>query len=87
MASGFVESVNYTDGSMKIQNGPTVRINDPNGVVSNPKTLFSYWYYISTIASNLLVLKHCFVVFRRQRNVASSECLGHYGVSILASRR
>lgn len=34
MASGFVESVNYTDGSMKLQNGPTVRINDPNGVVS-----------------------------------------------------
>jgi len=34
MASGFIESINHADGSMKIQNGPTVRINDPNGVFS-----------------------------------------------------
>lgn len=31
---GFIDSVNFTDGSMKIRNGPTVRINDPNGVFS-----------------------------------------------------
>lgn len=34
MASGFIESIDQADGSMKIQNGPTVRINDPNGVYS-----------------------------------------------------
>ncbi|PKS08149.1 hypothetical protein jhhlp_005425 [Lomentospora prolificans] len=34
MASGFIESIDNADGSMKIQNGPTVRINDPNGVFS-----------------------------------------------------
>lgn len=31
---GWIQSINYTDGSMKIQDGPTVRINDPNGVFS-----------------------------------------------------
>lgn len=30
---GFVEKVN-TDGTMKIKDGPTIRINDPNGVYS-----------------------------------------------------
>ena len=34
LASGFVESVNFADGSMQIKNGPVVRINDPNGVFS-----------------------------------------------------
>ncbi|KAK3997773.1 hypothetical protein QBC44DRAFT_314448 [Cladorrhinum sp. PSN332] len=33
-STGWIQSVNYTDGSMKIQDGPTVRINDPNGVFS-----------------------------------------------------
>ncbi|KAK4161149.1 hypothetical protein QBC43DRAFT_303198 [Cladorrhinum sp. PSN259] len=31
---GWIQSINYTDGSMKIQDGPTIRINDPNGVYS-----------------------------------------------------
>lgn len=30
-AQGYIESINYVDGSMKIANGPTIRINDPNG--------------------------------------------------------
>ncbi|KAM6511243.1 Hypothetical protein NCS54_01388500 [Fusarium falciforme] len=34
LASGFIESLDYADGSIKIQNGPTVRISDPNGVFS-----------------------------------------------------
>lgn len=34
LASGFIESLDYEDGSIKILNGPTVRINDPNGVFS-----------------------------------------------------
>ncbi|KAK4675057.1 hypothetical protein QC764_501720 [Podospora pseudoanserina] len=34
LSFGFIESLNYTDGSMKIENGPTVRISDPNGVFS-----------------------------------------------------
>lgn len=34
MSSGFIESLNYTDGSMQIRNGPLLRINDPNGVFS-----------------------------------------------------
>ncbi|KAM0325810.1 hypothetical protein ACHAQA_007112 [Verticillium albo-atrum] len=34
LSSGFIESVDFADGSMKIQNGPTVRISDPNGVFS-----------------------------------------------------
>ncbi|KAJ4388785.1 hypothetical protein N0V93_006245 [Gnomoniopsis smithogilvyi] len=38
LAFGFVESVDFADGSMKIENGPNLRINDPNGVfsVGNP---------------------------------------------------
>lgn len=31
---GYIESVNFADGSMKILNGPTLRINDPNAVFS-----------------------------------------------------
>ena len=31
---GFIQSINYTDGSMQIQNGPRIRINDPNAVFS-----------------------------------------------------
>ena len=34
LASGFIESLDYADGSIKIQNGPTVRSSDPNGVFS-----------------------------------------------------
>jgi hypothetical protein len=34
LASGFIESIDFADGTMKIENGPTVRINDPNGVFS-----------------------------------------------------
>ncbi|KAK7431030.1 hypothetical protein QQZ08_002560 [Neonectria magnoliae] len=34
LASGFIESLDYADGSLKIQNGPTVRISDPNAVFS-----------------------------------------------------
>ncbi|KAJ3579294.1 hypothetical protein NPX13_g1274 [Xylaria arbuscula] len=34
LASGFVESIDFEDGSMKIVNGPTLRINDPNAVFS-----------------------------------------------------
>lgn len=34
LASGFIESLDYADGSMKIQNGPTVRIADRNAVFS-----------------------------------------------------
>ena len=33
-SSGVVESINFADGSMKIRGGPTIRINDPNGVYS-----------------------------------------------------
>lgn len=31
LSSGFIESLDFEDGSIKIQNGPTVRISDPNG--------------------------------------------------------
>ncbi|RWA06494.1 hypothetical protein EKO27_g8611 [Xylaria grammica] len=34
LASGFIESIDFASGSMKIQNGPTLRINDPNAVFS-----------------------------------------------------
>lgn len=34
LASGFIESLDYADGSMKIQNGPTLRIADRNAVFS-----------------------------------------------------
>ncbi len=34
LSGGFIESLNYTDGSMQIENGPRVRISDPNGVFS-----------------------------------------------------
>ncbi|KAF6805575.1 hypothetical protein CMUS01_14582 [Colletotrichum musicola] len=37
-SSGFVESVDFADGSLKIQNGPTVRISDPNAVFSKGYT-------------------------------------------------
>ncbi|KAF2019905.1 hypothetical protein BU24DRAFT_387059 [Aaosphaeria arxii CBS 175.79] len=32
--SGFIESIDFADGSMKIVSGPTVRISDPNAVFS-----------------------------------------------------
>ncbi|KAF2789776.1 hypothetical protein K505DRAFT_312547 [Melanomma pulvis-pyrius CBS 109.77] len=32
--SGFIESINFEDGSLKIAAGPTVRISDPNAVFS-----------------------------------------------------
>lgn len=32
-SSGFIDKVNF-DGSIKIVNGPTIRINDPNAVFS-----------------------------------------------------
>lgn len=34
LASGYIESVNFEEGTMQIQSGPKIRINDPNGVVS-----------------------------------------------------
>ncbi|KAH8655356.1 hypothetical protein BX600DRAFT_416530 [Xylariales sp. PMI_506] len=34
LSSGFIESINFEEGSMKIRAGPTLRINDPNGVFS-----------------------------------------------------
>ena len=34
LSSGFIESLDFADGSMKIQNGPTVRIADRNAVFS-----------------------------------------------------
>ncbi|TGJ84304.1 hypothetical protein E0Z10_g4464 [Xylaria hypoxylon] len=34
LASGFIESIDFASGSMKIKNGPTLRINDPNAVFS-----------------------------------------------------
>ncbi|KAL8357170.1 hypothetical protein RB601_008912 [Gaeumannomyces tritici] len=34
LASGFIESVDYADGSLKIVNGPKIRISDPNAVFS-----------------------------------------------------
>ncbi|KAI0523775.1 hypothetical protein F5B22DRAFT_642876 [Xylaria bambusicola] len=34
LASGFIESIDFEDASMKIRNGPTLRINDPNAVFS-----------------------------------------------------
>ncbi|KAK0641923.1 hypothetical protein B0T16DRAFT_461946 [Cercophora newfieldiana] len=34
VSSGHIASVNYTDGSLQIENGPLVRISDPNGVFS-----------------------------------------------------
>lgn len=36
--SGFIESINGADGSMKITGGPTIRINDPNGVFGKAYT-------------------------------------------------
>ncbi|KAK6822424.1 hypothetical protein PG990_014882 [Apiospora arundinis] len=34
LSSGFIESIDFEDGSMKIQNGPVLRISDPNAVFS-----------------------------------------------------
>jgi hypothetical protein len=34
LSSGFIESLNFAEGSMKIASGPTVRISDPNAVFS-----------------------------------------------------
>ncbi|KAH9902319.1 hypothetical protein F4778DRAFT_791250 [Xylariomycetidae sp. FL2044] len=34
LASGFIESIDFEDGSMQIENGPILRINDPNAVFS-----------------------------------------------------
>ncbi|KAI0203934.1 hypothetical protein F4808DRAFT_393133 [Astrocystis sublimbata] len=34
LASGFIESIDFADGSMQIRNGPILRINDPNAVFS-----------------------------------------------------
>jgi hypothetical protein len=31
---GYIDTINYEDGSMKIVGGPTIRINDPNAVFS-----------------------------------------------------
>ncbi|ORY03223.1 hypothetical protein BCR34DRAFT_492561 [Clohesyomyces aquaticus] len=35
---GYIETVDTADGSLKIRGGPTVRINDPNGVFSKGTT-------------------------------------------------
>ncbi|KAK1757943.1 hypothetical protein QBC47DRAFT_357845 [Echria macrotheca] len=40
---GYIEQINF-DGSMKIRNGPTIRINDPNAVFSAG---FSYPFMVS----------------------------------------
>jgi|SRR5437762_11095793 hypothetical protein len=34
LASGFIESINFENGSIQISNGPLLRINDPNAVFS-----------------------------------------------------
>jgi hypothetical protein len=34
LSSGFIESIDFADGSMKIASGPTLRISDPNAVFS-----------------------------------------------------
>ncbi|KAI1259277.1 hypothetical protein F5Y18DRAFT_433424 [Xylariaceae sp. FL1019] len=34
LGQGFIESINFTDGSMQIANGPRLRINDPRAVFS-----------------------------------------------------
>ncbi|KAK7937298.1 uncharacterized protein PG986_014166, partial [Apiospora aurea] len=34
LSSGYIESLNFTDGSTKIQNRPVLRISDPNAVFS-----------------------------------------------------
>ncbi|USP77920.1 hypothetical protein yc1106_05194 [Curvularia clavata] len=34
LSSGFIESLNFAEGTMKIASGPTVRISDPNAVFS-----------------------------------------------------
>ncbi|KAI0022962.1 hypothetical protein F4780DRAFT_121032 [Xylariomycetidae sp. FL0641] len=34
LSSGFIESINFEDGSMQIANGPLLRISDPNAVFS-----------------------------------------------------
>ncbi|KAI4761463.1 hypothetical protein E4T51_05533 [Aureobasidium sp. EXF-12344] len=36
--SGLIESIDNSAGTIKIQNGPTIRINDPNGVYGAPYT-------------------------------------------------
>lgn len=32
--TGVIQSIDFADGSMKIEGGPTLRINDPNAVYS-----------------------------------------------------
>ncbi|KEY68237.1 hypothetical protein S7711_10896 [Stachybotrys chartarum IBT 7711] len=32
LSSGYIESLNFTEGTMKIRSGPILRISDPNGV-------------------------------------------------------
>ncbi|KFA64271.1 hypothetical protein S40285_10574 [Stachybotrys chlorohalonatus IBT 40285] len=34
LSSGYIESLNFTEGTMRIRSGPTLRISDPNGVFS-----------------------------------------------------
>ncbi|KAI9172635.1 hypothetical protein HJFPF1_02144 [Paramyrothecium foliicola] len=34
LSSGFIESINFAEGTIKIRAGPTLRISDPNGVFS-----------------------------------------------------
>jgi hypothetical protein len=34
LSSGFIDSINFEEGTMKIRSGPTLRISDPNGVFS-----------------------------------------------------
>ncbi|KAK5660755.1 hypothetical protein OQA88_12121 [Cercophora sp. LCS_1] len=34
VSGGYIESLNYTEGTIQIHNGPVVRISDPNGVFS-----------------------------------------------------
>lgn len=34
LSSGFIESIDFENGTMKIRSGPTLRISDPNAVFS-----------------------------------------------------
>ncbi|KAF2641869.1 hypothetical protein P280DRAFT_541331 [Massarina eburnea CBS 473.64] len=43
LSSGFIESIDFADGSLKIAGGPTVRISDPNAVFSVGNTVAPFF--------------------------------------------
>jgi hypothetical protein len=43
LSSGFIESLDFAAGTMKIAAGPTVRISDPNGVFSIGNTVAPFF--------------------------------------------